>query len=74
MLLDLEILKDLHLEHIWDNENFELGKNFDNLVRKLITNKEEEEWRERMKKEQLRLYRKIKNRLVLVRRLCSRIR
>src|ERR1700722_10272407 len=54
-------LKELHLEHIWESEKFELGQNFDNLVRKAIKMKDEEEWRENMKsKRKLRLYRKLK--------------
>jgi len=59
-------LRELQLEHIWSNETVELGENFDGLVRKLIKKKEEDEWREKMnKKAKLRLYRKLKNRLVL---------
>ena len=58
-------MKELHLEHIWESEKFELGQNFDNLVRKAIKMKDEEEWRENMKsKRKLRLYRKLK-RLVI---------
>ena len=56
----------LHLEHIWESEKLEVGKNFNNIVRKLIKRREEEEWRDQMeKKPKLRLYRKLKSRLVL---------
>src|ERR1700722_6742460 len=59
-------LKDLHLEHIWEKEKFEKRTNFDNLVKKALRRKDEEEWREEMeKKRKLRLYRRIKTRLVL---------
>jgi len=61
-----QALKQLHLEHIWESENFEIGRNFDNLVRKLIKRKDEDEWREEMnKKRKLRLYSRIKTRLQL---------
>ena len=61
-----QALKQLHLEHIWESENFERGRNFDNLVRKLIKRKDEDEWREEMKKKRkLRLYSRIKTRLQL---------
>ena len=54
------------MEHIWESENFEIGRNFDNLVRKLIKRKDEDEWREEMnKKRKLRLYSRIKTRLQL---------
>ena len=60
-------LKDLHLEHIWESEKSELGRNFSELVRKLVKNKEEEEWQDKInKKSKLRLYRKLKSsRLVI---------
>ena len=59
-------LKDLHLEHIWEKEKFEKRTNFNNLVKKALRRKDEEEWREQMeKKRKLRLYRRIKTRLVL---------
>jgi len=59
-------LKDLDLEHVWESQKLEIGKNFNNLVRKRIKQKEEDEWREQMKKKnKLRLYRRIKTRLVL---------
>lgn len=61
-----KFLKDLHLEHLWDNEKVEEEQNFDSLVKKLVRRKEEREWWEgMMKKSKLRLYRKIKDRLVL---------
>ena len=57
-------LKQLNLEHVWESEQIQLGSNFNNMVRKFIKIKEEEEWRERMeKKSKLRLYRQLKNRL-----------
>lgn len=56
-----KFLKELHLEHIWESEKIELGRNFNNLVRKLIKRKEESEWRDRMeKKSKLRTYRKLR--------------
>jgi hypothetical protein len=59
-------LQQLNLEHVWESEQIQLGSNFNNIVRKLIKIKEENEWRERMeKKSKLRLYRKLKNRLRL---------
>ena len=61
-------LKELGLEHIWESEDLErLGKkNFDSLVKTVIERKEEQDWIERMKqKPKLRLYRKLKDRLVL---------
>ena len=59
-------MKDLHLEEVWESEKLPVGKNFDSLVKKLVRKKEENEWRENMnKKSKLRLYRKLKNRLVL---------
>ena len=59
-------LKDLHLEHVWESEKLPVGKNFDSLVKKLVRKKEESEWRENMKKKsKLRLYRQLKDRLVL---------
>ena len=48
------------------SQKFVVGKNFDNLIRKILRGKEEEDWTDRMKeKSKLRLYRKIKTRLVL---------
>ena len=61
-------LKDLHLEHVWESERLDskVGRNFENLVRKLLWKREEEEWRERMeKRSKLRLYRKLKTKLGL---------
>ena len=59
-----QFLKDLHLEHVWESEK--AGNTYNNLVRKLIKIKEESEWRERMeKKSKLKLYRKLKSRLVI---------
>ena len=59
-------LKELHLEHIWESEKIELGRNFSTLVKKLIKQREESEWREQLeKKSKLRTYRKLKTRLVL---------
>ena len=58
-------MKDLHLEHVWESEKSERGRNFNKLVKKLVK-KKEEEWQARItKKSKLRLYRKLKNRLVL---------
>ena len=43
-----------------------LGTNFDSLVRKLVKKKEEEEWKAKLeKRSKLRLYKKLKSRLVL---------
>ena len=59
-------MKELHLEHIWESETIQLGSNFNNLVKKLIMRKEEDEWREGVEKKiKLRLYKNLKNRLVL---------
>ena len=59
-------LKDLHLEHVWETETPALGTNFDSLVRKLVKKKEEEEWKAKLeKRSKLRLYKKLKSRLVL---------
>jgi hypothetical protein len=59
-------LKELHLEHVWVSEKIELGSNFNKLVSNLMKNKEENEWRERMqRKSKLRLYRKLKDTLVV---------
>jgi hypothetical protein len=59
-------LKDLHLEHIWESEKIQEASNYIKLVRQLIKNKEESEWREQIeKKRKLRTYRKLKSRLVL---------
>ena len=58
----------MQLEHIWESENLEvLGKkNFDEFVKTAIERKEEDEWLEQMKqKPKLRLYRKLKDRLIL---------
>jgi hypothetical protein len=61
-----KFLKELHLEHLWESEKFELGRNFNNLVKKLVRRKDEDNWRDRMKtKRKLRLYRRLKDRLVL---------
>jgi len=55
-------LKQLHLEHLWESEKIESEQDFNKLVRELIKQKEEEEWREKVsKKSKLRLYRKLKN-------------
>ena len=54
------------VEHIWKSEKIIEASNFIKLVRKLIRNKEESEWREAMnEKSKLRLYRQIKNKLKL---------
>jgi hypothetical protein len=54
------------LEHIWESEKLPLSKNFKNLVKKLVKRKEEDEWLANVeKKSKLRMYRKLKNRLVL---------
>ena len=59
-------MKDLHLEHIWESEKSEVGRNFNKLVKKLVKKKEEEEWQAKInQKSKLRLYRKLKSRLVL---------
>src|SRR5689334_11696902 len=59
-------LKQLHLEHLWESEKIESEQDFNKLVRELIKQKEEEEWREKVrKKSKLRLYRKLKNSLCL---------
>ena len=59
-------MKDLHLEEVWGSEKLPVGKNFDSLVKKSVRKKEESEWRVNMnKKSKLRLYRQLKNRLVL---------
>ena len=45
-----------------------MGKktNFNNIVKKLVKKRDEEEWRENLeKRSKLRLYRKLKDRLVL---------
>jgi len=63
-----KFLKDIHLEHVWHSEKVEPGghTNFNQLVRDLIQKRDEEEWRENLdKKSKLRLYRKLKDRLVL---------
>ena len=61
-----KFLKELNLEHIWETETPGVGKNFDKLVRTLVKKREEEEWRANVeKKSKLRLYRKIKTKLVL---------
>ena len=61
-----KFLKDIDLEHLWESERFEPGQNFHNLVRKLIKKRDEDEWRENMRKRsKLRTYRKLKDRLVL---------
>ena len=60
------ILKELSLEHIWESEKLPLGKNFNKLVNKLVKRKEEDEWLANVaKKSKLRVYRKLKSRLVL---------
>ena len=43
-------MKDIHLEHVWESENFERGKNFNSLVKKLMQRKEEDDWREQIEK------------------------
>lgn len=59
-------LKDLHLEHIWQSEQPQLGSNFSRLVKKLIEQKAESEWQERVqKKPKLRTYRKLKSKLIV---------
>ena len=59
-------LQNLNLEHLWQSEKIELGSNFSNLVKKLIARKEENEWREQIeKKPKLRLYKKLKSKLIL---------
>ena len=59
-------LQDLKLEHVLESETIQLGSNFNNIVRKLMKMKEEREWLEGMeKKSKLRLYRKLKSKLVL---------
>ena len=61
-----QYLKDLHLEHVWESEKVNEASKFNNLVSELIMRKEEREWREEMqKKSKLRMYRKIKTKLVL---------
>jgi hypothetical protein len=64
-----KFLKDLHLEHVWEKEQIEIeaaGINFNKLIKKLVAKKEEEDWQARiMKKNKLRLYNKLKDRLVL---------
>ena len=61
-----KFLKDLGLEHVWESEKFEVGRNFHNLVKKLLYKRDEEEWRENIyKHSKLRLYRKLKDKLVL---------
>src|SRR2546421_4996944 len=61
-----QYLKDLHLEHVWESEKVNEASKFNNLVSELIVRKEEKEWREEMqKKSKLRMYRKIKTKLVL---------
>ena len=59
-------LKGLHLEHAWESEQIPARSNFSKLVKSLIKKKEESEWRDRMnQKNKLRLYRKLKDRLIL---------
>lgn len=61
-----KILKDLHLEHIWQSEKIPKVSTFLKLVRDKIKINEESEWREEMKKKsKLRTYRKLKNSLEL---------
>jgi hypothetical protein len=62
-----KFLQNLHLEHLWKSEKLSSEKiNFSNLVKKLIKIKEESEWRDQIeKKPKLRLYKKLKNKLVL---------
>jgi hypothetical protein len=61
-----KFLQNLNLEHLWQSEKIELGSNFSNVVKKLVARKEESEWREEIeKKPKLRLYKKLKSRLVL---------
>src|ERR1700722_17159505 len=61
-----KFLKSLNLEHLWKSDKVELGCNFSKLVKKLIKMNEESEWREQLeKKSKLRLYRKLKSRLVV---------
>ena len=56
-------MKFLNLEHVWESENLGEPNSFQRLVRSAIR-KEEQEWREQMKKKpKLDLYRKIKNSL-----------
>jgi len=53
-----KFLKELHLEHIWESEKLPVGRNFSNLVRKLVKKKEEQEWLDNLeKKRKLRVYR-----------------
>jgi hypothetical protein len=63
-------LKDLHLEHFWESEQISESEskksNFSKLVKDLLNRKEQSEWRERIeKKPKLRLYNKLKDRLVV---------
>ena len=61
-----QYLKGLHLEHVWESEKVNEASKFNKLVSELIVRKEEKEWREEMqKKSKLRMYRKIKTKLVL---------
>ena len=59
-------LKEIHMEHAWQSEELGPGENFNKLVRELIKKRDEEEWRENLeKRSKLRLYRKLKDKLVL---------
>ena len=63
-----KFLKELHLEHLWESEGSEVGRNVNKLVKQLVRRKDEDDWREAMKtKRKLRLYRRLKDRLVLER-------
>ena len=61
-----KFLKDIHLEHVWMSQNMEPGRNFNKLVKNLLQKRDEDEWREQMKKKsKLRTYIKLKSKLVL---------
>ena len=35
-----KFLKDIHLEHVWESEKFEIGKDFHNLVKEALQRKD----------------------------------
>ena len=40
-----KFLKELHPGHLWESEKLEVGRNFNNLVKKLVRRKDEDNWR-----------------------------